>query len=531
MNDEQIRILSPLDYLQRETVRNANWLYEQGRKMYEQKNLPLAAAHLLEALNIDPGSPHAPYALHVCAAYYQTLGQFERAIDAYTRAMVLSTDACFAYERGRALVQVLRYQEAIADLTVVIQAQYQLFDAHVLRAFCYKETKQYELCIADSKQAHQLNPASGLPPLFLSECSLRTEDVSLALEYVSEAIRLDPRLPSPYALRGEICWRTGNNATALVDIDQALRLSPSLDMARFVRLCVRFGDSLPQADPATFSSMPAADLAIYFEQAYCCLTLRRPDNALKLARQALVLSQGRMPASAKLLTIIGCCCCDLGQYAPAMLHVDEAIHFYNRFDTFNHELAEAHYQRAVIHYKSGSSSKALADSGEAIRLDPKRGEFYFQKALALKQLNLPNRAATALTQAIVLEPTNAQYLTARGELYAEKCLPRRAIRDCNLAIELSPDWNFMRAVAYLTKVECLIELERWRTAFVDVNILIRCFDNPDGRIDMSEAYEFRARCYELYGKRRLACKDRREACRLKREWDQRFRDPPEGTPS
>ena len=97
---------------------------------------------------------------------------------------------------------------------------------------------------------------------------------------------------------------------------------------------------------------------------------------------------------------------------------------------------------------------AIADATEAIRLDPKHSQAYFNRGEAYRLKDDDERAIADYSDAIRLNPKLPLAFSGRGESYRMKGDFSRAIADCTEAIRLDPKaWQayFNRGEAYLGK--------------------------------------------------------------------------------
>lgn len=160
------------------------------------------------------------------------------------------------------------------------------------------------------------------------------------------------------------------------------------------------------------------------------------------------------------------------------------------------EALAAGYDPATIHANLGNAyfrmkefNNALIEYGKAIKLDPIRPDYYYQRGLVLeevntlnaledfsKAINLDSRYSLALaasgranlklghktasidnyTRALTFEPKNWQYLTGRGDAYFQAGDADRAIKDYSAAIEANATYNqayLGRALSYAAKGE------------------------------------------------------------------------------
>jgi tetratricopeptide (TPR) repeat protein len=96
------------------------------------------------------------------------------------------------------------------------------------------------------------------------------------------------------------------------------------------------------------------------------------------------------------------------------------------------------YGRGAIHNGMGDSDLAIADFGQAIRLQPEFPEAFNNRGIAYFDNGQYSRAIEDYGQALHFRPDYPSALHNRGNAYAAKGQYDRALEDYNKAIELQP---------------------------------------------------------------------------------------------
>lgn len=159
-------VRTQLDALQEDT---AQWHMWNGKVLQANGRLDEAIAAYSKAVNRSPDQPQ-PYRLRANA--FKELGDYDSALEDYTRALELVPDAYWFNRRGLA----------------------------------YEETKQFEQAAADYARAIELDPAWAIAYNNRGFIKLNLKDYSGAKKDFEKAISLDPSVPTPYVNLAGTYW-------------------------------------------------------------------------------------------------------------------------------------------------------------------------------------------------------------------------------------------------------------------------------------------------------------------------------------
>ena len=165
--------------------------------------------------------------------------------------------------------------------------------------------------------------------------------------------------------------------------------------------------------------------------------------------------------------------------------------------------AEEHSREATEALKRGAGyvenveyDQAIAALSEAIRLDPRYAEAYFQRGNALLGKGWSNRAIADYSEAVRISPELAKALNNRGEAYRDFGDSEKALADFNEAIRLDPRCG----VAYAGRGAILSERGDRGGARADWELAVRLCSQAVGRNPKdARAYAKRAYAYLLKG--------------------------------
>jgi uncharacterized caspase-like protein len=183
---------------------------------------------------------------------------------------------------------------------------------------------------------------------------------------------------------------------------------------------------------------------------------------------------------------------------------DRAIADYGEAIRLNPSFAQAYDGRGSAYRYKGDFDRAIADYSVAIRLDPSFAQAYDGRGSAYRDKGDFDRAITDLNEAIRLNPSSARAYHDRGTTYYYKENFDRAIADYSVAIRLEPNFAhayYSRGTAYRRKGD-------FNRAIADLNEAIRL--EPG----VAAAYHNRGRTLETLGRRQEAIADYRRALSL-----------------
>jgi tetratricopeptide (TPR) repeat protein len=138
-------------------------------------------------------APKTPEEWRLVAIEYRKQRKFDKAREAYTKAIELDPSSARAYmDRGAFYRRRMNWDEALADLARAIELDPSLAEAYMCRGDVYYRQGNYDSALAD----------------------------------LARAIELDPSLAEAYAVQGHIRSLQGSYYTAIADFTRAIELCP-----------------------------------------------------------------------------------------------------------------------------------------------------------------------------------------------------------------------------------------------------------------------------------------------------------------
>jgi tetratricopeptide (TPR) repeat protein len=154
--------------------------------------------------------------------------------------------------------------------------------------------------------------------------------------------------------------------------------------------------------------------------------------------------------------------------------LDEAPAYYTQLINNGQQKALAYSRRAIARGERGELDLAIADYGEALRLDPTGGMYVGRGAVWLEKKDY-DKAIADFNEAIRLDPDDAAAYSARAGVWTVKKDYDKAIADCDEAIRLDPSF----ALAYNNRGEAWRKKKDYDRAVADFT--------QAGRLDPNEA--------------------------------------------
>ncbi len=317
-----------------------------------------------------------------------------------------------AYERGYALAQKGRLDDAIAAYTRTIEYAPDAVEAYQARGAAYLDKGELEKAASDFSQVLRLDPHQADAYRLRGQTFLWKGDYDLAITDCNEAIRRAPSLAAAYFIRGCAYHSKGDPDQALRDLDDYIRMGPKDALGYYMRGLAHAAKG--RADRA----LADLDQAIRL----------KPDNAGAYAARANIHRQA-------------------GRLDQAVADYKEAI----RLDPTDTESLAA---RADILISQKQYDLALADANKLIELVPQNADGYCLRSRVHFVAARYDKALADAEQAVQLEPGSAQPYNFRALGHVGKLDHKAAISDLSKAIELAPD----HAGAYFLRSSCYTDL-------------------------------------------------------------------------
>lgn len=522
-------------------------------------NLPDAYACAEKAQQLCPD--HAWDGVYsIRGGYLMLLERYQEAVNCYDSAIAISPSVVGHYcERGRCLARLNRFRDAVADLTIAVNADYKLKEALLIRGQCYHAVGETQRAISDfDRLLSRWQEAAGY--LYRGKCHRTLDDISSAMADFSQAIRLDHSLAEAYFCRADIHAAQLNPECAMSDVEKAIELNPR--HARALTLRGKIHGVFGRIDQSLADFARAIELDPRLARAYSCRATvyvstglwQKADADLRIVAELSELDDvDHLHA--------GICALKLGDTELALNHSTESMDrtrwpdvlmraLLLRIDTLiirkeweeafgctnellrlssdggEHpvELCNVRHRRGVIYHHAGDNAKAIEELEACVAFGPRQADAYYSLGLCYKIVERWTDAIRLYSEALRLSPNDANILASRGDCYSKMDRFDEALADLNRAVELDPDspvHRIFRAQVYFEsdafdEDEILGELpEGLEETLADLNEAIALLSMQDTSAEhdrqMRVALRLRATCYEEMGESEKATEDRQAA--------------------
>ena len=209
--------------------------YIRARQGRFEEALQLCTAGIASMIDIYGNTK---YALHQSILVYNTgqvyeiIGDFEKAVETYKRAIELNPYYGEYYnDLANSLQKYRHYEEALHYYQRAIDLCPPYYEAHLNRANLYREIEEFEKAEVDYLRVLELKPDESRAYLGLGCIFLSQDEYDRALSMLDMAMYHNPREAQAYNNRALVYMEYDRVVDAQEDLDTAIRLAPKLSEA------------------------------------------------------------------------------------------------------------------------------------------------------------------------------------------------------------------------------------------------------------------------------------------------------------
>jgi tetratricopeptide (TPR) repeat protein len=428
--------------------------------------------------------------------YYQAVehhrkGQYEQAIDDYSRVIEMDADCRLAWaNRGKARLDCEKYDEAIADLSKAIELRASYALAWRVRGSAKDALGKREEAAADFDRAAELQPIydfdayfrkraylvgeEELPAVFETRAPLRTTLLSANYlhhyyegrrEYdrrqcgkascrFSRSISLNPNHAAAWFGRALARQWTGRWDDAIADLSKALDLKPDYIEARHERAVTLHKAGRREKAIEEYSLLLDANPEYYAAWANRELAMAgKSSRPFRLENKKTIA-----PDPKDYFTWF-----ERGEANLSRKKWEEAAADYSKVLAIRPDHYLAWGNRGIAHALSGRREQAIEDYTRAIALEANCCLLWHNRGVSLHRLSRYAEAMDDFSKAVKLKPDHASSWRFRGDAKSALGRWKDAIDDYTQSIALKPD----EEAVWTRRGEAHRCLRQWRAAEAD----------------------------------------------------------------
>ena len=185
---------------------------------------------------IEEKAQKAPFAYNLRGIAYEQLGQTDKALADYEKAIALDPSYDKTYN-NRAIIFDKKGQteEALADYDKAIALNPFFDKAHFNRALVFEKRGQLDKALVDYDKAIALNPYYDKAYLGMGILYSKAGIFDKAIKYLDKSIAINHKNSESYSSRGLVYALMNQDDRALEDFNKALELDPGLSVTYFNR--------------------------------------------------------------------------------------------------------------------------------------------------------------------------------------------------------------------------------------------------------------------------------------------------------
>lgn len=204
------------------------WHVQHAMELLEVDSLSQARDHLAEALRLVPSAPGNTLIYRYIAQIQERQGDGPLALQ--TLATAISREPAneqLFLDRAALNFRLGRDEHAIQDYSAVLGLDEQNTEALFLRAYLYKEKRDYRSARTDYENLLRIEPGNMQAMVGLAMTNEADRRPVEAMEQMDVIVQLFPREPLPHAIRGGMHQQRKQWEQALADLNQAIELDPT----------------------------------------------------------------------------------------------------------------------------------------------------------------------------------------------------------------------------------------------------------------------------------------------------------------
>ncbi|MEZ4319576.1 MAG: tetratricopeptide repeat protein [Myxococcota bacterium] len=318
------------------------------------------------------------------------------------------------FDRGRALMQAARFQDAIAALSTACTVDPQWSEPHYLIGVSHAEERQYRQAIVAFEEALRLDPDHLEAAIGRSDSLRKHNDYRAAIDAYDAILEREPNEVRALTGRGESLRMLGDFVEALTWFDRALVVRHNHYFALCGKgACLNALGRYEEAEPLWLAALRENPSAPFVQRgmANCRRALGRAETTTLVPPQPTALARGPSPRAQ----------------------------------------AKAAVEKGRTHYKAREYPAAIRAFRQALALDPNYTEAALRLGMAYEDNSQYDKAIQAYERCLTADKDHYQAATNIGEALRKNEAYEDAIKAYDRALDIQPSYLY----ALAGRAECM----------------------------------------------------------------------------
>ena len=401
--------------------------YSRGVEAIQNNNAEEALEYLNKELEENPDNGYALAWIAVVRNYQEEYGRALTAADLAIKHIPRKDKEykAFAYiVRAEVYVGLGENEKALADFTSAVKETPDDANVYEKRADLYYYMEKYDLADKDYQKIISIDPGNVMGYMGIGRNANAEKRYEDAIEQFSYVTKLASDYSSGYSFRAESLIGLKKYDEAIDDIIHALDIDYD-NKAFYLMQDVADSAMVPLVAKLKIQSTKNPNNDYWL---YCLGAVYENKGAYKKAITYYTDCQKKNPSSVTSCRISNCYS-EIGDYASALQHIDNAI----ALDSTDYDNVMA---KADILYESGEAKAAILELSKYVAHYPEYYGGYYRRGWYKDNSSDVDGAIEDYTMAIVLQPDYAYAYLGRGDMYALKGDKKSAEADYKKVIEL-----------------------------------------------------------------------------------------------
>jgi len=319
------------------------------------------------------------------------------------KALELNPDLAAAHDdRGMTLVNLQRYQEAVAEFREALRINSNDANAHNGLGSALNNLQRYDEAVAEYREALRIYPNFGFAHKNLGSTLYYLQRYEEAIAEFREALRIDPSNANAHYDLGTTLYRLKRYEDASEEFRATIRFNPNNANAHY-----DLGNTLADLNQCDESaqefrvvlSINPNDAQSHYNLGNALFRLKRFDEAIAEYREAIRINPNNTDAHNNLGQALN----NLNRYEEAVTEFREAIRI-------NPDDAQAHKHLGSTFDYLKRYEEAIVEYRKALRIDSNYADAHYSLAVTYGELGRWADDVREMEETLKIDPNHAQAL-------------------------------------------------------------------------------------------------------------------------